>query len=249
MTVDEFIAKYNNKDCEVGGSSNAVNQCVDLANAYIMEVLGRPQILWTNADDFPSKCTDFCDWIPYIKGLIPPEGSLIIWELADTGHIALSTEDADTNRFKSFDQNWPVGSKCHLQEHNYNNVIGWLHPKGLDVSCEKDLSDCQTNLDIKVRERDSLTKKLGDCETNLSVKVKERDKLLTENAQLRAQIDSIKLENEVEKDQIKKTCDISIQKLTDQNIEMVNKYNALKEAVSNLSWKEIFQLIINKLKG
>ena len=241
MTLQEFIKKYNGKFVEMGGSTNAVNQCVDLANAYIKEVLNKPIILGTNAEDFPSKCT-FCDWIPYLPLSIPEAGDIIIWDTGSYGHIAIATDEADYQWFISFDQNYPIGSKCHLQEHNYKGVIGWLRPEGNTMNIEQELSDCRTNLDIKVKERDTLTKKLGDCEINLDLKIKERDKL-------NALIDTIKMESEVEKDQIKKSCEVEVQKLVEQNIDLVNKYKALTEAVSNLSWKEIIQLIIKKIKG
>lgn len=125
--MNEFINKWNGKYCEIAGSANAKNQCVDLANAYIRDVLGLPIIEWTNAIDFPTKAGDKYDYILNSPTNIPQKGDLIIWK-PTPGHIAIFIE-GNANRFTSFDQNFPVGSTCHIQEHNYTNVIGWLRPK------------------------------------------------------------------------------------------------------------------------
>jgi len=50
----------------------------------------------------------------------------MVWT-GNWGHIAIYYE-GDVNSFVSFDQNFPTGSSCHLQGHDYQNVLGWLHP-------------------------------------------------------------------------------------------------------------------------
>lgn len=133
MTLEEFKNTYNGQFVERGGSAGAKNQCVDLANAYINEVLGHPVVLWTNAEDFPVKCMDFCDWIPNTPTGVPEKGDIVIWDFAkdDVGHIAIFLS-GNARSFTSFDQNWPLGSKCHEQTHTYgklnDGVIGWLRP-------------------------------------------------------------------------------------------------------------------------
>ncbi len=72
MTLEELIKKYNGQPVEVAGSANAKNQCVDLANLYIRDVLGWPIIEWTNAKDFPAKAGD-----NYIFVKNTPEGVTI----------------------------------------------------------------------------------------------------------------------------------------------------------------------------
>jgi len=128
MTFQQFLTKWNGKYCEVAGSSNAQNQCVDLANAYIRDVLGLPIIEWTNAIDFPSKAGANYDYILNTPDGVPKEGDLVIWGGTTAGHIAVFVE-GDANTFRSFDQNYPVGSPCHVQGHTYANVLGWLHCK------------------------------------------------------------------------------------------------------------------------
>jgi len=54
ISFDDFISKYKGKFVEIAGST-ALNQCVDLVNAYFQEVLGLPIVVGTNAVDFPKK--------------------------------------------------------------------------------------------------------------------------------------------------------------------------------------------------
>lgn len=136
MTLQEFLKKYNGKYVEVAGNT-ALNQCVDLANAYLREVLNQPIVEWTNAVDFPSKLTEKFDYIPNTPTGVPQEGDLVIWQGATYGHIGIFLE-GDVNHFHSFDQNWPTGSYCTPVEHNYNNVKGWLHFKSVDIQAELD---------------------------------------------------------------------------------------------------------------
>lgn len=123
MKHQEFIDINNGKFVEVAGSANALNQCVDLANAYLRDVLDHPMVKWTNAIDFPEKLTDF-EWIENTPLAVPKQGDLMIF-FGYYGHISIFHE-GDVNTFRSFDQNFPENSPAHIQEHNYNNVFGWL---------------------------------------------------------------------------------------------------------------------------
>lgn len=127
MTFTELMGLLNGNYIEVAGT-DAKNQCVDLANAYIKYCLGLPPIEWTNARDFPSKAGDEYVYIENTPTGVPEEGDLIIWGGNQYGHIAIFIE-GDANKFKSFDENYPTGSPCRVVEHTYYNVIGWLRPK------------------------------------------------------------------------------------------------------------------------
>lgn len=132
INFDQFIAKWSGKYCEVAGSANAKNQCVDLANAYIREVLGLTIIEWTNAVDFPTMANKSqYDYIANTPAAVPRKGDIIVWK-PTPGHIAIVIK-ATVNDFTSFDQNFPIGSPCHIQYHTYQNVIGWLRPKNIPV--------------------------------------------------------------------------------------------------------------------
>jgi hypothetical protein len=125
--LNEFVIQWNGKYCEVAGSPGARNQCVDLANAFIRDALGLPIIEWTNAVDFPEAAGDKYEFIPNTPTNVPKQGDLIIWK-PSPGHIAIFIE-GDAKKFKSFDQNFPTGSPCHVQDHDYTNVRGWLRAK------------------------------------------------------------------------------------------------------------------------
>jgi len=130
MTLNDFIKKWNGKYCEIAGATFK-NQCVDIVNQYIKDVLGLPIIAGTNAKDFPSKAGDEYDYIKNTPLGLPEEGDLIIW--GDRyGHIAIYLS-GNVNWFTSFDQNWPTGSVCHKVDHSYKSVIGWLRKKGTNM--------------------------------------------------------------------------------------------------------------------
>ncbi len=130
MTLSDFITKYTGKYVEYHSYNPAAkNQCTDLANAYIDEVLGLPAIIGTNAQDFPSKRGTNFDWIVNTPTGLPSKGDLMIFKSADkVGHISIFIE-GNLSTFRSFDQNYPTGSACKIVSHNYKNVLGWMRAK------------------------------------------------------------------------------------------------------------------------
>lgn len=132
MTFHEFIDKWSGKHLEYAGSAGAVNQCVDLVNQYIVSVQGKSPILNTNAKDFLNKADkNVYDVIYYTFPQVFQNGDIVVWGsgIGLNGHIAVFIEGDDLN-FRSFDQNYPVGSPCHIQSHSYNNVLGIMRLKG-----------------------------------------------------------------------------------------------------------------------
>ena len=130
MTFSEFIQKYDGKQVEVAGSSGALYQCVDLANAYIRDVLLLPIIEWTNAKDFPSKANGLYDFPS-----TPQNGDLVVWNGnvgLGAGHIGVFIEGT-TSGFKSFDQNWRWNQTCHIENHTYQNVSTYMRKKGVSM--------------------------------------------------------------------------------------------------------------------
>jgi len=176
MTLNQFITKWNGKYLEVAGSSNALNQCVDLANGYIRDVLGLSIIEWTNAVDFPSKAGDSYDWIPNTPTGIPKEGDIVVWK-PSPGHIAVFIE-GNIDRFKSFDENFPIGSPCHIQDHNYTNVTGWLRKKVVsDASTQVEIDQLRTDRDRNWTWFTAVCEALG-VGANVEVAVAEAKKLV-----------------------------------------------------------------------
>lgn len=184
-----FIERYDGKKVEAGGSPNALNQCVDLANQYIYEVLGLPKILGTNAKDFPKKVGGYLEYIENTPDGVPSPGDLVVWGNGKYGHIGIFVEGNEKS-FRSFDQNYPLNTPAHIQGHYYHNVIGWLHPKGESMPDETELEtlkvefkkEQQRVIDCR-KDRDGLEQRLeimtNDCETsvkNLQDKLAQRSK-------------------------------------------------------------------------
>lgn len=134
MTLQEFQNKYLGKQVEYHSyGAGAQNQCTDLVNQYIKEVLGLTPIIGANAKDFPTRFdkNEF-DWIVNTPEAIVQEGDIPIWNGnvgGGAGHIAIARKGANINTFPSLDQNWSQVERVTLENHNYNNVLGWLRPK------------------------------------------------------------------------------------------------------------------------
>jgi len=188
MNLQQFISKYSGKYLEVAGSANAINQCTDLANGYLKEVLNLPIVEWTIAVDFPSRVNpeDF-DYIKNTPEGVPEAGDLIIWG-GKIGHIAIYVS-GNVNWFTSFDQNWPTGSVCHLVDHSYSNVKGWLRPKGGNMSLQKQYDDCRKNRDQHWNDLQELEKVFGN-------QSKELIKMRADEVEMIQQLEDKTAENE-----------------------------------------------------
>lgn len=106
------------------------NQCVDLANLYLWEEYRLPHV-WADACQWQSAKIHGFTWVGNQPTNTPPDGSLVVWcaypphGIGQAGHIALSL-CADAMHFISLDQNYPTGTPCHLQMHDYGGVVGWF---------------------------------------------------------------------------------------------------------------------------
>lgn len=123
QSLTSFVNTWSNKYCGSG-------QCVALAHA------------WAIADgkDIPSHAYAYqyaytspsgWRWITNTPTGVPSPGDLVVWGANASvgvpyGHIAVFVS-GNTRSFNSFDQNWPLGSRCHIQSHSYTDVQGWLH--------------------------------------------------------------------------------------------------------------------------
>lgn len=132
MNLQEFVNTYNGTT--VGGG-----QCVALIKQYEQDVLGLVPQAVGNAhqyyDDFyeePFLYENF-DRISYNQNNLPQIGDIIIWSTAvggGFGHIAIVYENITNTTFTSFDQNWNTPLKCAIENHKYNNILGWIRKKG-----------------------------------------------------------------------------------------------------------------------
>jgi len=148
MKIVEFFKKYNGIGVDFDGYYGF--QCVDLYRKYCEEVLKIPQSrgvtgayqIWeTYLKEHFTQIKNTPDGVPIL-------GDVIIWNKnagLGYGHVAVFNY-GDKNEFVSFDQNFPTGSVCHFQNHNYTNIFGWLRPKNTDFT-EIKITD-QTKIDI-----------------------------------------------------------------------------------------------------
>lgn len=136
MTFDEFIGKWNTRGIDFDNYYG--NQCMDLMHQYCSEVLGITDGRVLAAGYAKDVYLHFnnmfgrekFDQIANTATGVPSKGDIIFWgtKIGAAGHVAIYL-DGNVNSFRSFDQNFPVGSKCHLQTHDYTGVLGWLRAK------------------------------------------------------------------------------------------------------------------------
>ncbi len=263
MTLDEFLLKNNGEYVEVAGSTNAKNQCVDLANKYLQEVLRLPIIEWTNAIDFPKKSS-----LEFVKNTpegVPEPGDLVIFNIGDYGHIAIFVE-GDTKSFRSFDQNYPKGTPCHIQNHYYKTVIGWLRCKiGPDMTDEEKrilqfIRDQQAN-EGKVREAFGALQDQPD--KNRQIQTLQERTLTLENSLKALEDRIVALESEIKANQDlvadwqkqvasanrrMEELNQTVEAVTNERNQFKRWYeSALEKSADKLNSWQAFQLFVKKL--
>jgi len=140
MKPQEFFEKYNNKKIDFDGYYGS--QCVDSFNQYLKEVLGINNPIQMFPVDSAYQIWDYAKDNSLFRRIentptgVPQQGDIIVWANDKNfphGHVAIF-DSGDVNSFKSFDQNYPLGSPCQFVTHDYlrPKVIGWLRPKVLD---------------------------------------------------------------------------------------------------------------------
>lgn len=127
MTYNEFKNKYIGKGIDFDGWYGY--QCMDLAHQYAVDVVGFDFDPAPAAKDVWKQNPMGYEKIPNTPTGVPQQGDIIVWgdEVGPYGHIAVF-DNGDVNKFQSLDQNWPVGSLTHIQDHNYKGVLGWFRP-------------------------------------------------------------------------------------------------------------------------
>lgn len=162
MTLKEFIDKWKDKPCDFDGWYGT--QCMDLMHFYVYEMLGIKDATVLAAPSAKQvylnfRWGDLFEKIDNTPNGLPEEGDLIFWDNGEWGHVAIFIE-GNLTRFTSFDANWPVGSLPHVQEHNYDNVLGWLRAKNGESDSE--LSTIKIQLELLQAKYNELDKELDD---------------------------------------------------------------------------------------
>lgn len=125
LTFDEFIVKYNGQTIDFDGHFGP--QCVDLIRQYIHEVLGTQQPYsvvgaYQLLDELP------VGYEIHLSGEIK-KGDILVWQkgYGENGHTSIAL-DSNAQQVQVFEQNNPIGSKCHTAWHNYGYIRGWFRP-------------------------------------------------------------------------------------------------------------------------
>lgn len=128
MTLQDFVQKYQGKGIDVDGAYG--NQCVDLIKAYYKEVVGIPAQTGNAVDYWKKFPAASFEQIANSPEGVPQAGDIVVWgtKVGPYGHIAIALDGSTTRKLVTFDQNWPVGSKCQQVSHSYAGVLGWLRP-------------------------------------------------------------------------------------------------------------------------
>ena len=156
LTPDQFFGKYDGKGIDYDNYYGF--QCMDLYRQFVKECLGFPQSppVEGAVKVWDTYLPEYFNRILNTVEAIPIKGDVIIWStgVGPYGHIAVCKDGTQTE-FTSFDQNWPVGSLCHFQKHNYNNVLGWLRVKTIEDTpqphqCPPDLSSDLTECVVEL---------------------------------------------------------------------------------------------------
>lgn len=186
MSFQDFINKWDGKGIDFDGAYG--DQCMDLMHQYVVEVLGLSdgRILAAPAAKdvyltFPGIFgSQYFEQIANTPTGVPSKGDIVLWGtgIGPYGHVAIFVE-GDSKKFKSFDQNFPTGSNCHVQDHGYAGVLGWLHPKTAPQSTPTDL---QAELDKVRADRDknwSLFKAQEELVQKLNQQINDRNNDIT----------------------------------------------------------------------
>lgn len=166
MNAQEFFTKYDGKIIDFDGVYGG--QCVDLYRRYVKEVLGftqSPPVVGA-ADIWDTYLKDRFDRIENTPTGVPQLGDILIWNKnagGGFGHVGVFSEGT-ANSFRSFDQNWPSGSPCHIQGHYYTNVLGWLRPQTMN----SDLKECLKLHDELVTQNINLKDTLEGVQTEFA---------------------------------------------------------------------------------
>ncbi len=272
MTFTEHMSVWNGLYPDLDNAFGG--QCMDEMHLYHVEVLGLtnkwylaasgPKEIWNTFDTIAGH--EYFEKVVNTPTNVAQAGDIVIFNIGIYGHVSIFIE-GDTNRFTSFEQNYPTGSPCHVQEHTYTSVLGWLHPKNIQ-------QDLQTQLDQTRSERDrNWTWFVAVCEAlgvgaNVDAAINEAKKLVSNDdvlvirdkqiaeanthvADLQAQITALKVDH----DQL--TAEIATQARTiqdqDRQIQTLsNSVEALKNKLQQpikTGWQLMIDGFIKLLHG
>lgn len=190
----QMIAFQNNSEVPAGS-------CMNVPHQFIYEVLGitDPHIIYgefaymvyTNFANLPA--SKLFTLVPNTPTNIPTSGDIPVFgqcqEMPD-GHICLYVS-GDVNSFISFDIDYPYGSTAHLQTHNYNNLLGWLHFNNPTEAVTQNVTVTDQQV---TNQLNAEIEALNSCQTQLKEATSQNATLQTELTTATEKIQSLKEE-------------------------------------------------------
>lgn len=128
MTLQELITNFTDKRVFFD-DENYRGECTQICKIWAKQNgWPIPNSGGTNRAADYKNFTDGYDFIKNTPENFPVAGDIVVWgrEVGSYGHVAIAVTAGPSNEFQVFDQNWPQGSPCRLQVHNYYGVVGWL---------------------------------------------------------------------------------------------------------------------------
>jgi hypothetical protein len=105
-------------------------QCVNVANEWFR--LNGATAIGGNADAFVGASTGAFQWHALAANERPHVGDVLVWgasaDMPD-GHVSLCLDGAQ-DPLKSLDENYPLGSLVHVQDHLLSGIAGVIRLKG-----------------------------------------------------------------------------------------------------------------------
>lgn len=133
MNFFEIFKKWNGKFVDVDNACGP--QCMDWMHQFVSDYYGldRSYLAAPTAKKvwygwMAIKGNDKFVQIPNRPWNVPKQGDIIFWNYGDAGHVAIVNE-AGLFKLTSIDQNFPLNTAVHVQEHTYNGCLGWLRKK------------------------------------------------------------------------------------------------------------------------
>lgn len=133
MTFFESFRKWNGKFVDLDNAYGP--QCMDWMHQYLLDVYGFPRtyLIAPSAKQLWFKFPNVTGASQFIQiqnrpWNVPKQGDIIFWNFGTAGHVAIVNE-ANLLRLTSIDQNFPLNTAVHIQEHNYRGCLGWLRKK------------------------------------------------------------------------------------------------------------------------
>lgn len=133
MTYTSFFDKYSGKSIDFDNAYGV--QCFDLANKYVVDVVGGKPFIGTNAYEIYTKFNNqpsktLFDRIANTPDFVPKQGDIMVWNTGKNGHVAICTGLGTKQYFTSYDQNWTGNNEGVTPiKHTYSGVLGVLRPK------------------------------------------------------------------------------------------------------------------------